>query len=569
MANAGNNNVDTGNTNTLIEGITNETNSETCSETSTSSTVIEADLTERTHTFELRFSLVCRPFKLPEYPHVAMEAIRYFEDPLLSVDPRREGSEIIYTIELTEERVKHGHALSFQVEGINYSVDLQPLEINQGTSRRFRDGRQNRENSLLLTFYGAGKRQYNNVPMEDFDKAIQNDLKLTLERATERQKIRYTQVFNGNRFCVIRRPDNLAEIPEFLPIVDPITKATYHIRINYWGKVRTCGRCSKQHGGLCPSLAKFYEAKEERQRMEKEKLIKTKIVSDSTLRNADQLGLSADVMAMSGGGLGQIVQAAMDDPDCEDKSHIIIIGGTNDIKNKSFANDNEYMQNISTTIDKIYDLASNEPDKKITLVNTLPNIECTHADTAEFIERKTREQYLHTKLKETVAKMPTQATPVENVDILDVEYDVDETGHPTIEGTFNILKTLNDALKTDMKLIWNWDYITTENKYMGIQSIYKYGCNHCSGFGLTIEHAKYGNSIICDDCFDILRQNGQVADSNQIEAIRKEVRKKIEDPPLKRSVPEDEDDGERRTKMICINKENENGGEDEEMPQHN
>ena len=143
-------------------------------------------------------------------------------------------------------------------------------------------------------------------------------------------------------------------------------KEIYHIRISYDGKVYNCGRCNSQHSGRCPLLQDFYDAKQERERMARCKEIKTKIISGSTLRNAEQIGLCADVMTMSGGGLGQVVQAAMDDPDCKDKTHIILLGGTNDINNRGFQSDAEFATNIDTTINKILDLASDQ-EKMITL----------------------------------------------------------------------------------------------------------------------------------------------------------------------------------------------------------
>ena len=47
---------------------------------------------------------------------------------------------------------------------------------------------------------------------------IQNDLNLEIERPTEKQKIYGTQLFNGNRFCVIKKPEHLTKIAEFIPI---------------------------------------------------------------------------------------------------------------------------------------------------------------------------------------------------------------------------------------------------------------------------------------------------------------------------------------------------------------
>ena len=86
-----------------------------------------------------------------------------------------------------------------------------------------------RKNNLLLTFVAAGSRDYEHISHDQFDKTIQNDLCFTLEKPTEKQKIRLTTIFNGNRYYVIRKQENLASIPNFISILDPNTKAIHHI----------------------------------------------------------------------------------------------------------------------------------------------------------------------------------------------------------------------------------------------------------------------------------------------------------------------------------------------------
>ena len=528
-----------------------ETISETSSTTTSTSTLIapenEETTEETTDTFLLRFSLTCKPFGLPDLPGIAFEAIRYFDDPMLNLTYRDYGSEIVYKFEVNKEWPKYGNALTFIVEGKTYNVDLEPYEVRTFTTK----SRDNRENSVLLTFQGAGGKAFNHISMDYFDKVIQNSLGFILEKPTERQKFKRTQIFNANRYCVIRKPDNLASIPDFLPIEDPIKKKVHHIKIGYDGKLYNCGRCMTQHGRRCPMLEDFYAAKKERERMEREEEIKTKLISDSTLRNVDQLGLRADVMTMSGGGLGQVVQAAIDDPGTKDKSHVVLIGGANDIKNHSYENDAEFVENVCTTISKIHDLANNEKEKKFTLVNSHPK---TNDDIIkspeEIIETTSRQIYLHKKLQEEVAKLPNLDPPITNVDIIDVEYEIDDTGHPTIEGTAEILQTLNDFMKLEQNLIWNTEFSTTANKYKGVQSIYRYGCNHCSGFGQSVQYGKYRNGNVCDECMDLLRANAPLRDFSLMDTIRKEVTSKLENPTLTRAAPDEEEEENTRKKKV-------------------
>ena len=64
-------------------------------------------------------------------------------------------------------------------------------------------------------------------------------------------------------------------------------------------------RCQSEHVGPCESLQAFYAAKEAR---EKEP-IHVKVLSDSTLRRAEQIGLRADILCMSGAGVGHLANA--------------------------------------------------------------------------------------------------------------------------------------------------------------------------------------------------------------------------------------------------------------------
>ena len=533
----------------------------------TTDTQVEQDTVEKTDTLVLRFSETCRPFKLPRYPEVAQVGLQHFGDPNINVVPMKEGSEEVYVFELNEEVPKYGNSLPFTIEGVLYNVDLKPYEVNKRRTYGTGSGRSNsRDNQLLLTFYKAATRDYRYLKMEQFDNAIQKDLGFILEKPTERQKIKDTPIYNGNRYCVIRKPDNLAAIPHFFPLEDPVTKKIHRISISYNGQLFNCGRCGEQHGRRCPLLEGFYAAKEERERMEMNNQIKTKIISDSTLRHADQLGIRADIMTMPGGGLGQIVQAAFDDPDAKEKANIILVGGTNDIKNRAYEDHKEFIQNIKSTIDKVIDYASNVPDKKITLVNTHPNDnENTYETKEEEIERKTRAGYLHAKLHEQVKQMQEMENPIQNVDILDVEYNVDESGHPTVEGTKVIIDTINDFIQLEENLIWNSDFVTSDRRYRGVQAIYKYGCNHCCEFGQAIQRNKFRNGNLCDDCMEKLKFNAQWEDSIW-DHVHKEIVEKLKDPPPKRIMSDEEEASEPPSKVQCTNTQITNdGSEDEKM----
>ena len=59
--------------------------------------------------------------------------------------------------------------------------------------------------------------------------------------------------------------------------------------------------------------------------------IKVKVVADSTLRRAEQVGLCADVLCMSGGGIGHLANAIRDDPDMRERGEACVVTALNDV----------------------------------------------------------------------------------------------------------------------------------------------------------------------------------------------------------------------------------------------
>ena len=69
---------------------------------------------------------------------------------------------------------------------------------------------------------------------------------------------------------------------------------------------------------------------------EKEK-IDMKLLSDSNLRHAEQVGLRADVLCMSGAEIGHLANALRDDPKITDHGAAGVVLGGNDIANSESA----------------------------------------------------------------------------------------------------------------------------------------------------------------------------------------------------------------------------------------
>ena len=262
--------------------------------------------------------------------------------------------------------------------------------------------------------------------------------------------------------------------------------------MNFKGQKRFCSRCREDHVGQCPVLKEFYAAKDKRQEMEREDKIKTKIFSDSTLRSVNALGLRADVCAMSGGGLGQVIQASLDDPTTAQYDNIVIVGGTNDMKHQNFRTNEAFAENIDRSLDKLKAAAVGDSSKNILLLKLSRQRGEGHiADRDEVI----RQVYLATKIKDCAKEVP-------NIKATTVRFDTDPTGHPNDIGTAQILNHLNNRNIAMEPLIWNAAYMVSESIYKGVDSIYRYGCNLCDRFGADCKREQHANQLVCDVCLD-------------------------------------------------------------------
>ncbi len=433
---------------------------------------------QMTKYFYLKFSLVAKPFALPSYSEIALAGLTYFQQEGIKCIPIRTHNETCYKFELREEVQCEGHSLTFAA----FEAPLTPWVKRQ---------KQPRKEGTLLTFRNAGTGALELIPSDAFDQSIKR-LNLVPIVPTRMQRIKDTRVLNGNRFCVVETPDNMKAIPESMPVVDPNSNEKFQVNVSFKGQERYCSTCNEMHVGMCPKIAERRRKQSQREAMQKDFV--SKIYSDSTLRCADALGLKSEVLCMSGGGLGQIIQAVIDDPDENEK--IVILGGTNDAKVENFVFTHDYCDNIDLSIAKLANHAKENQNKTFLLVHQEP----TRADeVTKGMEATVRDVYLATRMKQI-------ADSVHNIEAVEIKYEADHTGHPTIEGTKEILSALNTLEFCGESLIWDDSTITTEKPYSKVQSIYRYGCNGCNRYGTELKKDSHTNQLLCDDCHELFTQ---------------------------------------------------------------
>lgn len=445
-----------------------------------SSSTSNENSTDECNEFFLRFALVAKPFGLPSDAEVANAAVEHFNDTDIKFRVRRMGPERIYRFVL-KKKVPNMQKLKLICNGTEHSFPL----LTQDPFARKKE----KERGILLTMKEAYEGPLENLPGSTFDEAIKH-FNLQIIVPTQLQRTPGAPTFSGNRYCVIQIPANTNSIPEYLPITHPITKKLYNLKLTYKGQERFCTRCMKKHCGQCPELKKFYETIEQRKQMAENGDIFTKMFSDSTLRLVDPLGLTAECCTMSGGGIGQVAQAMVDDPETVDKSVLVIMSGANDLKSESFESNKEFAENVDQSVKKLVDAATSNPNKQIVLINSHPDQIIETHPAQHPVSISVRQKYMHKKIEQISAGH-------ENLHVIDIHYETDETGHPSLLGTEQILAKINEHASGE--LIWNPRYTTSDRMYQRVETIYRYGCNHCGRFGTEIAH-EYRNNLLCDDC---------------------------------------------------------------------
>ena len=139
----------------------------------------------------------------------------------------------------------------------------------------------------------------------------------------------------------------------------PANAEMVKVNTRYKGQKRWCRRCQGEHYGPCESLQSFYAAKDARTK----EPIHAKVLSDSTLRRAEQIGLLADILCMSVAGVGHLANALRDDPQLQDKGELGLIMGQNDVRNSEGLEDLEFVRSI----EKVRQGMERQPNKSLAI----------------------------------------------------------------------------------------------------------------------------------------------------------------------------------------------------------
>ena len=406
------------------------------------------------------------PFNNPELPALLHTLrARFTNDDQLTVIPMHGANLGYFKIIVSKPPPEGGLTLPVMVEG--KSVDLPLITENEFQNLRGNNkGARQWAEGTLVTMYNSSVGPLSTVMNKDFDTLLAVYGEVT--RATQLQTHKGTDVLNGNRYCVLKHSDDL---PDQISVPDPNHPGKFvTVSLGYKGKEKFCVRCMKRHSGTCAELIDFYKARD----LRKEQDIANRILSDSTLRHADETGLNSNLLCMSGGRIGNISHIIQDDQTMVAVKQVIVVAGQNDL-----LRDEETLEDFKTIVDKSVDLLQQLSFKHhLTVVQPLIPPGC-HA----LVKQKAA--YLDDLCNR---KSTDTALPLLYVNNLP---QIEMSGiHPTIDGTAQLLQWIDKRVK----IITDGRFITDAKMYRGGRSIYKYGCLLCP------KYLHLDNSFICPDC---------------------------------------------------------------------
>ena len=214
------------------------------------------------------------------------------------------------------------------------------------------------------------------ISNDEFDNYF-TKIDVEIIKPTEPQTKKGTSVLNNNRYLVVQKLDGDDETKN--KIRSSISINGQKFNIQYDGMKKHCFLCGRAHEKECPTRARFEHLKAIRD----QKPCKRAVYSDSVLAHVNQLATTADLACMSGGGIGQIINAI---PHDSKHDEVTIAAGTNEIVHAADAN--EFVYTIDHSMEKLRTLAA---EVKASFI--LPSVELPTP------EMKARFDYLESELE--------------------------------------------------------------------------------------------------------------------------------------------------------------------------
>ena len=478
------------------------------------------------------------PFNVPTHAMVVFALGRQFPkalDPdrvVIRLSGRQEGFWRIETnqtnlYEGTQFLVHEGRQIGF----IEVKHEIYRRNVVNGTMRREKvrtprsqgprnpDADDRGDDELLITLSEANTERFSFVTNAMLLRAIVEMGVGELKKSPQPQRHKGTDELNGNKFFVLKNitVENAKQIPSHFTFIDERIGA-HRMWLNHRLKKRFCSFCNEEHEAECPTRALYLQLCAERKRMKEASgnTFNVHIVSDSTLRYAEQECLATDIHAMSGATTGNILNAIGVDSDRKDVKNLIIVAGQNELH--APLADEEFLVCLKKKEERLRTLTT---DKAVAILLPPPQ---KRLDPMEQAKEAVLHEHLNV-LDEEIPNLKVWTNPLES-------FEEDAGRHPDPEQTKTILNFIDQKAKEDFGISILLDsgpndLMTTKRKYKGVKALYKYGCGACS------DKSRNKWWTICSNCFAAAENPDDdiQAALSILHAKRDEIRDR-ESPPL-------------------------------------
>ena len=361
------------------------------------------------------------------------------------------------------------------------SREQAPRQENRPRSRLPVEGR---ENEVLITLANANTNRLLFITDDEITRKLVDANFGSIVKKVQPQPAEPRSTVPGkNKYVVVEVPDK-TKIPPFFEFLNDDTGNIERMYLNYRDKPRWCRLCSDTHNSECPEQAKIRQFEKERdEKRSPEGNLPVKIYTSSVGRLVNQKALCADVDAMSGGALGNILNAIGVDERSKDIKNIIVVGGGNDLNREMPPN--EFATLLTGTKEKIANIS---PERKFALVPPpLP--------VSSFDSMGAAKEELFLKFLEEISEnenVMVWKNPLE-------AYEEDFGSHPSAEQTKVLVEFLDQMSSMHFKTPLLVPSATPEvmscrHKYGGVNPLYIFGCVSCN----DRTRNKWRN--LCDGC---------------------------------------------------------------------
>ena len=221
-------------------------------------------------------------------------------------------------------------------------------------------GGSNCKTGTLVTFVEAAIGTNKIIRNEAFDETMAQYGEVV--KPTMLQFHKNSTILNGNRYCVVDTGDKV--VPGTVVVCHTATHRKVPIHTRYRGQTWWCRRCQVEHVGACEA---FYAVRN----LHALQQVNVKVVADSALRRAEQVGLQADVLCMSGGGFGHSTNAIRDDPVIKERGEISVVSAFNDVR-MPYVSDNAFVFAVEKGVEKLASEVATHPDKHMIIHSVRP-----------------------------------------------------------------------------------------------------------------------------------------------------------------------------------------------------